>query len=67
MQTGALGYLTVVLPLCTKGIRIVDHEPLLCRPTRVDEGQLAMRGLEHVEADADACGVKPLFVKGRFA
>jgi len=66
-ETGALAYLTVVLPLCTREIRIVDHEPLLCRPAPVDEGQPAMRGLERVAADADACGVQPLFVQGRFA
>lgn len=63
----ALGYLTVVLPLCTRDIRIVDHEPILGRQQGVIEGHFRKRGLEHFAIDANLHGVKPLFVKGRLA
>ena len=61
----AVGYLTVALPLRTRQIHIVDHEPLVYRPARIEQSQFAMSCLERAATNLKGCGVKPLFVEGR--
>src|SRR5215470_5999398 len=61
----AVGYLTVALPLRTREIHIVDHEPLESRPTRIEQSQLATSCLEPAAIDPKHHRVKPLLVEGR--